>query len=401
MPQTLRVIPPNPELHREAIYDLTAKCFNRHAYWDWQAFCRQGYFEHGFYDWNAARIGFLGETLVTHVGVWDYQMCVGVGRLRVGGIGSVATHGEYRRRGLMSRTLRASLAAIRERGFDVSILFGARNIYHLLGYVPAWPYESYVVSAEDLPSERPAGPLRAFQPGSRPDVDDLHNREFAPYVGTAVRPTYRRNRWSKLWRGNIWTDARGRCAGHVVFWRDGQVLTCIDETGGAEQVLRVFGALCRALRCTQARFGNLPHDHPLARRLRRGNCRVETDYIRSGGPMIRTINLRFTLEKLSRELSRRLSASSMAGWSGRLEVADPRERVLLDIGSGRVKVSSRPGRTRHTIRGGEEIAQLLIGTQPPDETIEAGEMKPAGDGRALVEAIFPHCHPTLARWDSF
>ena len=35
MSEELKIIAPDKRIHRERIYDLTAKCFTRHGYWNW------------------------------------------------------------------------------------------------------------------------------------------------------------------------------------------------------------------------------------------------------------------------------------------------------------------------------------------------------------------------------
>jgi hypothetical protein len=75
----LRVIPPDPAAHSNALFALLNL--------EWQgieASLRAGQIVHSHYDWNTARIGLLGERLVTHFGVYDIMMRVGVARVRTG-----------------------------------------------------------------------------------------------------------------------------------------------------------------------------------------------------------------------------------------------------------------------------------------------------------------------------
>jgi hypothetical protein len=116
--------------------------------------------------------------------------------------------------------------------------------------------------------------------------------------------------------------------------------------------------------------------------------------------MIRTLNLRSTLGKLTRELSRRLKRSHMAAWRGEVLVADPREKVTLAI--NRSTVSVAPARkSKHSIRGGEHIAQLIIGSDEPGEIVEAAGIKVTGDARKLIEVLFPNQHPRLCGFDEY
>jgi hypothetical protein len=90
----------------------------------------------------------------------------------------------------------------------------------------------------------------------------------------------------------------------------------------------------------------------------------------------------------------------MATWRGRLEVRDAREAVTLAISPAGVRV--RPhAKTTHAVRGGDHVAQLLLGTDEPKEVAEAGKIGLAGDAGRLVEALFPAQHPMLQLADRF
>jgi hypothetical protein len=116
--------------------------------------------------------------------------------------------------------------------------------------------------------------------------------------------------------------------------------------------------------------------------------------------MVRTVNLAAALEKMRGELGRRLRASRLAGWRGNLLLCDAREKVTLAIDRSRVRVGP-PARSKHAIRGGDAVAQLLIGTEDPGEVAEMAGMRLAGDARQLAAVLFPSQHPALCQWDRY
>jgi len=395
--EKLTLIRPDRREHRAAIHDFTGKAFG-YPYWAWLTRSRESYFDQSHYDWSASTIGLLGGRIVTHWGVWGFDMRVGTATLRVAGIGAVCTHGGMRRRGLMARTIAAACEAMRDAGYDASLLFGIGGFYHRFGYVRAWPDCTYVVRTERLPTGRPAGKVRKIAPRHRPELARLYNRCHAGRTGTAVRPTYLRR--GKEWEGRLWTDGAGHPAGYLFFGAHHGSFHLGDHAGEAGQVLRVLGRVARRRGEKEIRLSSLHHDSELARRLRRGDCRVELGYHESGSAMIRTLNLRAALAKLAPELSRRLRLSHLADWSGRLAMADSREKAALEITGGKVRAAA-PGRTKHAIRGGDAIAQLLIGTDEPAETIASHALRLSGDAKELVGVLFPNQHPMLGAWDHF
>jgi len=399
--EELTLAAPDPRRHSEALCDLVAKMWPESGYYQARKACREVYFHHSHYDWQTSRIILLGDRVVTHWGVWDYQMRIGRARVRVGGIGAVLTDGDFRRRGLMDRTARGALEAMRAQGYDMSILFGLDNFYRRFGYVRAWPEVSLLVRTSDLPTEPPAGALRRFRPKlSRQDMREVYNAHHATATGTAVRPTFRRMCiWTEEPEGYGWRQ-EGRLAGYVLIGREGSRLKCSECCGDTEQVLRALGKLARQRHCDQLQFDTIPYMSELAKRLRRGNCRVEMRYRRNGSALACLLNLPSALTKMQGELSRRLRASCLATWSGDLLVADVREQVTLLIGKGRVAVVP-PRKTKHVIRGGDEVVQLLLGTDEPSEVVEAGKMRLSGEAAELAEVLFPVQWPQLSQLDRY
>lgn len=399
MAQSIQVLAPDPARDREAIFDLTGKTFSHAGYWKWLERCRNGYFDHSHYDWETSRIGYVGNVLVTHFGVWDYQMRIGSARVRVGGIGAVATHEGHRKRGYMVQTGRESIEAQRSHGYDMTMLFGIRNFYHRFGYVRAWSDSSWVLGTDHLPEGLPSVEPEEYSGGWDDEFAELYNVQNSNATGTAVRPTYlasfHPDRHTLQWRG-----ATGAVAGYVMIGADGDTLTVHEHVGPTDEILAAVAALARQRWCRTVRFRGLPYESDLCRRLRRGSVLREQQFVENGGAMIHTLNLRSTLEKLTNELGRRLAASPYADWQGLLAVQDAREEVFLSIDRATVRVTD-PGKTPHAIRGGEEIAQLLIGTDEPEETVANAGIRLTGDAAALAPALFPAQHPTLGSWDHY
>jgi hypothetical protein len=116
--------------------------------------------------------------------------------------------------------------------------------------------------------------------------------------------------------------------------------------------------------------------------------------------MVTTIGLAGVLEKMRGELAARLRASPWAGWRGRVLLSDGRDAVTLAIGRKGIHIGA-PEKTPHVLRGGDEIAQLLIGAGDPDEIIEAAGIRTRGDGRKVARILFPNEHPQLSQRDRF
>ena len=114
--------------------------------------------------------------------------------------------------------------------------------------------------------------------------------------------------------------------------------------------------------------------------------------------MIKVINLRSTLANLAPELSRRLRRSHLEGWHGDLLISNRAADVMLHIDGAQVQVGD-PHETGHALRGGAEIAQLLVGTGAPEAIVGAAGMKLLGDAPELVRVLFPDQQPQMSNED--
>ena len=387
---------------KDELYDLISKVFSGgRGYFGFRDHLTSGgYLEGSRYDWSASKVGLMDGRIVTHVGVWDYQMRIGTARVRSGGLGVVATHGDFRRGGLMARTMEATVESMCQCGYDVSVLFGINDFYHRFGYTRAWNNQTWTLGCRDLPTA-PTGRLVAFKPERRQDLEVLYNRHYARVTGTAVRPTYPYRAAGPNDRGWLWRDGAGKPAGYVVLqsWPDKPELA--EHVGSADQVLAVLGKLCRGDGVKELRLSSLPWDGELARRLRAGNVRLETTYARSGKAMVRILDLPGVLGKLSGELTRRLRTADAKPWPGRLRIQMPDQSADLLVRGGKVQTVPSEGKAPHAIRGGWEIAQLLIGTDEPTEIAQSYSLSLAGQADRLLGVLFPNQHPFLCRWDSF
>ncbi len=400
-----QMLAPNKRIHHDALIDLIAKVFSQEGYFTFRDYCRLAYIDNSHYDWEASRIGLLDGQLVTHYGVWGYDMRIGSAQVRTGGIGAVATHSDYRKHGFMAHTIQASLQAMRVLGYDISILFGIDNFYHKFGYTRGWPERNYQVGVANLPAEPPLRRAQKFTPRRHAELETLYNREYAEFTGNAVRPTYRNYGFfcHRNLLGYRWNAEDGSPAGYVLYFHQGTRLNCIEAIGDPEQILRVLALAGKHLGCTELEFRTFPYQSGVARRLRQGICREIAEYRRNGGCMLCVINLPATLHKLREEFSRRLLASPFAAWCGELLIGGEQEQTLLAIDHGQVSVLplDAPAHASHAIHGGSAIARLLVGAEAPEAIVEEAGIELSGDAGRLLGTLFPNQYPNLSFFDRY
>lgn len=392
---TLEPIIPNPEKHLRAMGQLAADAFSGGQYVD--AFCNN-YIGNSHYDWHVSRLVFDDEKLVHHWGVWGYQMRLETIQLKIGGIGAVVTHPDYRKQNLMHRAAQDSFEALKRNGYDLSILRGRH--YVKMGYARAWNYVTYRFKLEDFPLIESAPAYQPLGLEGVPEMDSLYNQTHAVFTGTALRPTYYNKHPEDLCL-YAWRDPAGNLAGYLraaPSEDEPKTLLCLEAAGDPQQCMGVLGDLFQRGVYEKVACFTLPHLHPLLQYLRQGNCIAENRYFDISGWRVRLINLESTLQKLLPLLEKRLAESRFADWRGSLLLDAGEQKATLGISGGKITLTGDPA-TPNLLRGGAEIARFLIGSDEPDEIIRQAGMECIGLAQLLARMLFPNLYPMLSHWD--
>lgn len=406
----IRIVP-SPRDRAEDLYDAVSKIFSHgNGYHQFMACCRNGYFAGSSYDWGVSRVAMDGERIVSHIGSWRYLMRVGRARLVTGGIGAVLTHPDYRKRGVARRVFRSMLSAMREAGYQASMLFGIRDFYDRFGYVHAWPRTDLVVQTDELAAAELKFKLRQVSKtevycGSGA-IMRIYNRDNATRTGTAERPIYTLSEGlHSEFRCHGLCDSAGRTRGYVLT-RGGRGEMVVLEAGGLTgcgvgQLVAAIRTLARRGRHYRVRLLSFSYEHPLCQALRRGNCTVEMNHSRSGGAMVAVLSLAGCLSAMRGELSDRICRSGLRGFKGRLSIGRGAQAVVLEIGGGKVALARGQAKTPNRIVAGTEVARLIIGAESPQAMAAQGEIKFTGAAADLAEALFPKQWPSLYRIDGY
>ncbi len=392
-----RVVHPLEQEHLRPMGQLAADAFSAGQYVD--SFC-DNYIGNSHYDWDVSRLAFGGEKLIHHWGVWGYQMRLETIQLKVGGIGAVVTHPDYRKQGVMHLAAQESFGAMKRAGYDLSILRGRH--YVKMGYARAWNYVTYRFKLEDFPA---TDPVPAYQPLGLehvPEMDALYNQTHAPWTGTAIRPTFY-NKHPEDLCVYAWRDATGNLAGYVraaPAEDDPTTLLCLEAAGDPRQSLMALGDLFRRGGYEKIACFTMPHLHPLLQYLRKGSCTAENRYFDISGWRVRVINLHSALKKLVPLFEERLENSRFAGWTGSLRLEAGEQSATLHFAGGEVAVSDEMP-TPHVLRGGADVARFLIGSDDPDAIIRQAGMECSGLAHPLARALFPNLYPMMSQWDEY
>lgn len=405
----LKIITPAKERDSEAIY----RRLEEKGRGDMARQARNGRIAESHFDWQTSRLGMVDDKIATYVGVYELNFQIGTSVVKVAGINLLDLDDQLADEAVLQETLAESIKAMGENGYDIAVTRSEPvDRFTSQGFVHAYPVqESYFVDVPDLPQDPPDVELERVhvnEIGGREDLAELYNRDHRGITGCCLRPTYLRGKCppddDTDITAMIFKDADGEVVGYLYNspYKEREVHRASDSAGDPEQILRVLGQEVRKYKTTKrVEFMKLPFYSPLAKRIRQGRYTHQVSKITNNGrsaSMIRLIDLKSTLTRMEGVLSERIRQSRLAGWSGVLSLEAAGHKASLSIGAG--KVSATEWKTSdHSVSGQHEVAQLLIGSEAPDEVCEDGGLVVTGEAEQLLEILCPAQRPQMPNED--
>jgi len=89
---------------------------------------------------------------VSHLGISKKEIIIYGCKIKIGSIGAVCTHPEYRKRGFASLLLEDSIKKMDADGIDIMLVSGGRNLYERASCVEAGRVHKFRISRSDLKS---------------------------------------------------------------------------------------------------------------------------------------------------------------------------------------------------------------------------------------------------------
>jgi predicted N-acetyltransferase YhbS len=357
--------------------------------------------------WRHSRVVEVDGAVVGYLRIFDRRMWLRDARLRAAGIGSVATHPDYRRRGLATALLRDTLALLHREGYHLSFLGSevAAAFYERLGWrivrqpshgAPAAEAARLSGGQAPLP-ERPGLTIRPFAPSDLTVVARIHARATrgrTAAVARSLRYWTDHMSWIDDDAGGFLVAASGR-RGLSAFVRSrserwASTLMLLDahcRQGAEGDLAPLLGALGRyavsqGLKGIQA---SLPEGHPLAdafARLPSAGMTTEVRFPR----MMRVVDLPDLLRRLAPLLGERLGTMRAPAVS--LAFEEDGQRTYLSIGRDGVRVDRRPPGEVVSVSPGEAVT-LLMGQKPVRDILAPAADPPSEEALSALEQLLP------------
>ncbi|MDE3000070.1 MAG: GNAT family N-acetyltransferase [Gemmatimonadota bacterium] len=264
---TMEEIRPIRESELEELLDLLCAVHNpdgRERY--------RGYIE-GDPTWRPSHtpVVVVDNRIVSTLRIWDRRVHLGATPVRMGGIGGVTTHHDYRQRGIATRLMEHAAEHMRDDGFDLGLLFSAipARFYLRLRWCCV-PLMGFHAELRRLPQPgRSALEVLPFDESR--DLEEtvaLYQRHNAGRSGTMLRPRpywdYAPSRVRGVLPTNVVRGNAGLC-GYINWESDGEGASVYEiafEGGSAlDTLVKCLLDECAENGVTQI-YGEIPHGHP-------------------------------------------------------------------------------------------------------------------------------------------
>lgn len=274
--------------------------------------------EDSSYDWEQTRVGVEDGRIVSTLRIWDRVLQVGSCGVRMGGVGGVATHPDFRGAGRGSALVSDATAYMQRSGYHIAALFSEIpcRFYRRLGWASLPRAFFRLEMGRVTPSEQHEWQVEPFiEQRDLEAVVKLYDNYNVTQSGALVR---HRPYWemapSRI-RGLLPTVVAlsgGRCGGYLNYEIAGENARVLEVTSerGQPAVLAAlvdqFLQVC-ARRGVREISGEIPHRHPLVEQL----AIVTDGDLYLGGDltmMLYAVDLAGLLGRVLPELQERLDA---------------------------------------------------------------------------------------------
>jgi len=315
---------------------------------------------------------------------------IGEARLKMGGLGWVATSPRHRKRGVGRRLIEDTMAYMRENGYHISMLFGIPNFYHRFGFVTSLTdYTILMDTTEALTFENPFK-LHFAKPGEVPLIQRMHNANDATAVCSLIRTAaHMHNKWGRWSKWRLLKDDQGKAFTYLYAIAENDCLYVIEagvsDIGVCAAIVRAAGTIAKSEDIDTIRFC-APPAHPLARFLTQFPSVHEARIERDGGGMMAIVHIGETLESMIPEWENLLAKTAAQDLRTEFTLVIDRAAYRIRATRGAIDVAASQGASKIGIKRSDlDEHRCLITT----------------DARSLFNTIFPKRNPYVWRFDRF
>jgi predicted N-acetyltransferase YhbS len=371
------------------------------------------------FELEQARVCVADGRIVSYVRVSDRPIRIGFAVVRMGGIGAVSTHPDYRARGYSTALLWDAVRYMERAGYDLSMLFtGVPRHYAKVGWATFPEHRFSVVAAEPPPL------------GTRYVVRDFDEARDLEAV-IKIYDRYNEERTGTMARArHYWFDQHSRTMGVLPDWvveENGEVVAYLRGTATnfgelaylpahreavapiCARAMREANEAAQAATAAEDRLkseprisGELTRSHPALELLGQWSHR-SLEHQETEGMMLRVIRLGPLMQKVAPVLEQRLAQSGLLPRRKTICIHEQGEAVRLVIDGHHLHAEAGEGGDIVLKPGSRNFLKLLFGDSTFTQLRELipGAHAVMPDDAALLDRLFPKQEPVYYGCDHF
>lgn len=281
------------------------------------------------YTLDQTRIVLENGRIVSTLRIWDRELRIGAGTVRMGGIGGVGTDPDHRGRGYASALVQEAVEHMHQAGYDAGMLFSVLpcSFYRRLGW-GSLPMEGFRIRRASPTGPKPTSwTVEVFSEEDLEQVVSLYDRCNAGLSGSLVRQkSYWDSTPARMRRilPTVVARHRDRVGGYLNYDSGDGVAVVLEVASDSEDGDSLVSLANHLIQHCEDReiseiHGELPQDHPLVHLLA---DRWDGDLTLTGHDktMLYAANLRNLLDRLLAGLQARAGNGKSAPRPIRLDL---------------------------------------------------------------------------------
>jgi len=269
--------------------------------------------------------------IVSHVGIFPLTAMVEDAKIKMGGIGGVATLPEFRGRGYMRKLMNYCIQNMKEEEYSVSILWGDRQRYSNFGYEVAGREVAFELSKRSLKKTFELFPVSIRRLEEKKELIEkiilIHKNE--PLHIKRKKEDYPLI-FSKHGLITLLAEEKGEFAYLSFYHRDDSSLRILDEYGGNHRVL--FSLIYAALERWGIESVEVPHPY-YPTRMFFNLLKASSSWHIYSPWMLKILNLRKTINSYFPIIEKRAQKLRLEG-ALTLKIVETGEKITLCLNSG-------------------------------------------------------------------
>ncbi len=321
-----------------------------------------------------------GNQFASHVGLFPFVSLVEGRKLKIGGIGSVATHPDFRGRGLMKRLMEYVDGQMAKDGYDLGLLWGERALYRPFGYERGVFQDRFSFNRKLLKTASAGKGVRPAKTSDGPSIQRLYLKHSfrTERSGDYFKALYRR--FNRGIVDPVWVlEKSGKVAAYVIVFKMSDSFEMAEWGGAAKDVASLLISVLHKQTTDTLWASIYPGSDLYPWALQNHDNQTKT----TSSCMVKVFNLGKVLKAFEPQLQRRYE-KGVSKISGSVTLSlENQEKVKISLGRKlQIEAGGRGDQPISLTQA--QCVRLLFGGGRPSE--ELGLQGPAA---GLLDSLFP------------